>query len=104
MDVMAAIHSVTPNRIARFDRVLQPSAQPIAPVRELTLYPAQFSILLKERFQGMTIAEAAESLGLPPNQFVRLLEGQWRPSKEICRRMGLKVVYALAERPGVGAS
>jgi hypothetical protein len=49
--------------------------------------------------QGKTIAEAAESLGMEPKQFVRLLEGQWKPSKEICRRLGLKVVYAIADQP-----
>ena len=52
--------------------------------------------------QGKTIAEAAECLGMAPKQFVRLLNGEWRPSKEICRKMGLKVVYAVTGTVAAG--
>jgi hypothetical protein len=79
-------------------QVIEASAQKLSRVKEATFYPAQFPIVLRERMQGMTVEEAAKSLGLPPNQFARLLKGAWRPSKEICRRMGLKLVYAIAER------
>ena len=45
------------------------------------------------------MTEVAEYLGIPPEQVNRLLAGDWRPTKGICRKMGLKVVYALAEQP-----
>jgi hypothetical protein len=94
---------VKQNRIELSQRILEPGAKQLSPVRETTLYPAQFPILLRERMEGKTIPEAAECLGLPPNQFVRLLEGQWRPSKEICRRMGLKIVYAISDQEDASA-
>ena len=84
------------------NRVLQPSPHRLAPIKEITFYPAQFPILLRERMQGMTVGEAAAALEIPVEQFIRLLEGQWKPSKEICRRMGLKPVYAVSEHnPGL---
>jgi len=86
------------------DRVLEPSAQKLVPVKEATIYAAQFPILLRERLQGKSVAEVAEYLGVPPKDVNRLLAGQWRPTKGICRKMGLKVVYALTEQPGPGAS
>jgi hypothetical protein len=86
-------------KIEKYDRILEPSAQGLSPVKETTIYPSQFPILLRERLQGKSIAEAAEFLGIPPKDLNRLLAGQWRPTKGICRKMGLKVVYALAEPP-----
>jgi len=79
------------------NRVLQPSPHKLAPIKEITFYPAQFPILLRERMQGRTVGEAAAILEIPVDQFVRLLEGQWKPSKDICRRMGLRPVYAIAD-------
>jgi hypothetical protein len=79
------------------ERILEPSAQALSPVRESTIYPAQFPILLRERLQGKSVAEVAEYLGILPKDVNRLLAGQWRPTKGICRKMGLKVVYALSE-------
>ncbi len=46
------------------------------------------------------MAEVAQFLGVPPKDVNRLLAGQWRPTKGIMRKMGLKVVYALTEQPG----
>src|SRR5215831_1503637 len=84
------------------NRVLQPSPQKLAPIREITFYPAQFPILLRERMQGKTVGEAAALLEIPIEQFIRLLEGQWKPSKQICRRMGLKPIYAVSDHnPGL---
>jgi hypothetical protein len=81
-------------------RVLEPTGKQLAPVRELTIYPSQFPILLRERMRGQSVAEVAEFFGIKPADVIRILEGTWRPSKEICRRMGLKVVYAIADQPG----
>jgi hypothetical protein len=83
--------------VERTDRILEPSSQRLSPVKETTIYPAQFPILLRDRLQGKSVAEVAEYLGVPPEQVTRLLAGHWRPTKGICRKMGLKVVYALAE-------
>lgn len=74
-------------------------SQKLIPVKESTIYPSQFPILLKERLQGKSVAEAAEYLGIPPKDVNRLLAGHWRPTKGICKKMGLKVVYALSEQP-----
>lgn len=82
------------------NRILESSGQKLVPVKETTMYPAQFPILLRERLQGKSVAEAAEFLGVRPDAVTRLLAGQWRPSKAICEKMGLKVVYALTEQPG----
>ena len=87
-------------RFEKFDRVLEPSAQKLSPVKETTIYPAQFPILLREWLQGKSVAEVAEYLGIPPKDVNRLLAGHWRPAKGICQKMGLKVVYALAEWHG----
>jgi hypothetical protein len=82
----------------RADRVLEPSPQKLVPVKEATIYPAQFPILLRDRLQGKSVSEVAEYLGVPPEQVNRLLTGHWRPTKGICQKMGLKVVYALSEQ------
>ena len=101
---MAASQTFHRIRAEKFDRILEPSPQRLAPVREATIYPAQFPVLLRERLQGKSIAEVAEYLGIPPKDVNRLLAGQWRPTKGICKKMGLKVVYALTEQPGAGIS
>ena|ERR1019366_8111296 len=59
-----------------------------APVREATIYPTQFPILLRERLQGKSVAEVAEFLDVPPEQVNRLLAGHWRPTKGICKKDG----------------
>ena len=100
MVLMAAVQTIHWTRVERTERILEPSAQPLLPVKEATIYPAQFPILLRERLQGKSVAEVADFLGIPPEQVNRLLAGHWRPTKGICRKMGLKVVYALAEQPG----
>lgn len=104
MDRMTAIQTIYRKRVETADRILQPSAQGLSPVKETTIYPAQFPILLRERLQGKSVAEVAEYLGIPPEQVNRLLAGHWRPTKGICRKMGLKAVYALTEKPGAGIS
>ena len=79
-----------------FQRKLEPSDKKLIPVSEPTIYPVQFPILLREQMQGKTVLEVAEILGVTPEQVIRLLAGQWRPSKDVCRRMGLKIVYAIS--------
>jgi hypothetical protein len=101
---MATSQTVYRTRVERTGQILEPSAQRLSPVREATIYPEQFPILLRERLQGKSVAEVAAYLGIPPEQVTRLLAGHWRPTKGICRKMGLKVVYALAEQPGTVTS
>jgi hypothetical protein len=88
------------NPSERFLRRLEPASQKLSPIREVTIYPTQFPILLREQMQGKSILEVAEFFGIPPEQVIRLLAGEWKPSKGICRKMGLKVVYALTEQSG----
>jgi hypothetical protein len=101
---MAVLQTVYRTRVETANRILEPSAQRLYPVRETTIYPAQFPIFLRERLQGKSVAEVAEYLGVPPEQVNRLLAGHWRPTKGICAKMGLKVVYALTEQPGARIS
>ena len=84
-------------RLDPLQRRLEPSPLPLSPVKETTMYPAQFPILLRERLQGKTVLEAAEILGVDTDAVFRLLAGEWRPSKAVCAKLGLKVVYALSE-------
>jgi hypothetical protein len=58
-------------RIQGANRTLTPSPQRLTPVKESTLYPEQFPILLRERMQGMTITDAADALEIPVEQFER---------------------------------
>lgn len=78
-------------------RIIEPTGDQLSPVKEQTIYPAQFSVLLRERLQGQSVGDVAVFLGIKPSDVNRLLAGQWRPSKSILARMGLKVVYVLAE-------
>jgi hypothetical protein len=96
---MSAIQTIYRTQVERLDRILEPGTQSLSPVKETTIYPAQFPILLRERLQGKSVAEVAEYLGVPPKDVNRLLAGHWRPTKGICQKMGLKVVYALSEQP-----
>ena len=80
-------------------RIIEATGKPLSPVKELTMYPAQFPILLREKMRGRTVAQVADHLGVKALDVIRLLEGSWRPSKEICRRMGIKAVYAITEPP-----
>lgn len=57
------------------ERVIASTGQALSPVWETTFYPAQFPVLLRDRMQRKTIAEAAEALGIPSSQFLRLLSG-----------------------------
>jgi hypothetical protein len=104
MESMAASLTIHRTLVESTGRILEPSAQRLSPVKEATMYPAQFPILLRERLQGKSVAEVAVYLGIPPEQVNRLLAGHWRPTKDICRKMGLKVVYALAEQLETGRS
>lgn len=79
-------------------KVLQPSGKHLMPVKEGTMYPEQFPIWLRERLQGLTHAQAAAQLEIPTEQLERLLDGHWKPSKAICRKIGLKMVYAVTEK------
>ncbi len=85
-------------------RIVEATGKPLSPVKEQTMDPAQFPILLRERLQGKSVAEATGFLGVRPDAVNRLLADQWRPSKAICRRIGLKVVYALTEAPKAESS
>jgi hypothetical protein len=96
---MKIIQTVRRMQAERTDRILEPSPQKLVPVKESTIYPSQFPVLLRERLQGKSVAEAAEFLGVPPKDVNRLLAGHWRPTKGICKKMGLKVVYAMTDQP-----
>jgi hypothetical protein len=95
---------MNPLSIDPAQRILEPTGRSLSPVREQTIYPTQFPILLRDRLHGKTVAEAAEYLGIAPEHVERLLAGLWRPSKGICKKMGLAVVYALAVPPRAEAT
>ena len=99
MTTLGVFENQSNNRILH--RIIEPSGKSLAPVKETAMYPAQFPILLREQMQGKSIAETAEILGVLPDVVNRLLAGHWKPSKSICEKMGLKVVYTLPESPRV---
>jgi hypothetical protein len=80
-------------RIDSADAVLQPTGRRLTPVKERTVYPEQFPILLREILQGQTIREAADSLGIDCDVLVRVLDGSWRPPKSLRERLGLRIAY-----------
>jgi hypothetical protein len=62
---MSALQTIYRKRLETTNRILEPSAQKLVPVKEATIYPAQFPVLLRERLQGKSVAEVAEYLGVP---------------------------------------
>ena len=68
----------------------------ITQVRETTIYSSEIPILLRQIFQGRTVEQAADYLNIPFEQMQLMLEGRWRPTKAICKRLGLKVAYTLS--------
>lgn len=70
---MPAIQTIYRKQVERVDRILEPSAQKLVPVKEAIIYPAQFPILLRERLQGRSVAEVADYLGIPQKDVNRLL-------------------------------
>ena len=49
-------------------------------------------------YQGKSVGEVSDILNIAPEHVVKLLAGEWKPTKDICRKMGLKVAYALIEK------
>ena len=58
-------------------------------------YQEDFGIFLREQFEGLTVTDVAEFLEITPEQLVQMLEGLWAPTKAICKKLGLKTVYAM---------
>jgi hypothetical protein len=83
------------------EHALESSDKALTAVTEPTMYPSDFPILLRERFKGHTAAYVATVLQVPEEHVHKLLDGQWRPTKGICQRMGLKRVYAIAQHGAV---
>lgn len=76
-------------------QLLKASAQPLRPVVETTFYPSDFPAFLRKRMDGKTLPEVAAELEVPLKDFLRLLNGDWRPGKRVCKKLRLKVVYAI---------
>jgi hypothetical protein len=81
--------------ISDVETVVEAGDRNLTLVVETTMYEYDFPIFLRERFEGSTIAELAAVLGVPESHAPRFLSGQWRPTKAMCKRLGLKTVYAV---------
>jgi hypothetical protein len=75
--------------------IVEPAEREWSPVIGATFYLADFSIYLRQRFQGMSISELASVLEVPESHALKYLDGHWHPSKAICKRLGLKQVCAI---------
>ena len=81
------------------ERIIEPGEAHLSPVKEATIYPTQTADYLHNKMQGKTVEEAAKALGIKVPELVQILDRRWRPSKLVCERLGLKVVYALPTEP-----
>jgi hypothetical protein len=88
-----------PVQIDLSEKVIQPSGNHLVPVREATIYPAQASHYLRDQLQGQSVVEAAGRLGVKASDLVRMLDGTWKPTKDVCQKLGLTMVYAITEAP-----
>ena len=59
-------------------------------------YQVDFPIFLKEKFEGCTVADVAKLLDVDEQVVVNVLEGLWRPTKDMVLKLGLKTVYAIS--------
>lgn len=83
--------------------VLKPDGKRLKPVTEAVFYPEDFATVLKEQFQGCTVTDVAEFLEIAPEHVIQMLNGLWRPTKDICKRMGLTTVYTIPARQGTAS-
>lgn len=79
------------------EALIESTDEELPRVIETTMYQCDFPIYLRRRFQGCTLAELAIALKVPESHASRYLDGQWRPSKAVCRLLGLKTVYAFSD-------
>ena len=77
--------------------ILRSDGKQLVPVKQLAVYPSQFPNLLTAMYQGKSVGEVAAILNIAPEHLVKLLAGEWKPTKGICRKMGLKLAYVLNE-------
>jgi DNA-binding XRE family transcriptional regulator len=64
------------------------------------MYPRDFPVFLQQRMRGKTADEMAAFLGVSDEYMQRLAAGHWHPSRHICRKLGLKVVYEITGEAG----
>jgi hypothetical protein len=76
--------------------ILKPDKKRLKPVTEAVFYQADFPTFLKERFEGRSVADVATDLDVDEIVVVNVLNGLWRPTKNMVLSLGLKTVYAIS--------
>ena|ERR1035441_1212324 len=80
-----------------FEIVLEYDGSQLTRVAEPTMYPSEFPVFLRKQLEGRTVTEAASLLEISPVHVRKLLDGHWRPSRQLCRKLGLKTVYTVGQ-------
>jgi hypothetical protein len=79
------------------EAIVELSGRAISPVTDPLMYASDFPIFLRQRMRGKTVDEVAGLLDVPAEHVLKLLGGEWRPTKAICKKMGLRMVYAVTD-------
>ena len=85
------------NQVPIKDRVINATAKPLRPVTETAIYPGELWKFLNQHLAGRTVGEVAALLDVSEHEVQRLLDGRWRPGKNICDKLGVMIVYAIPE-------
>lgn len=67
--------------------------------QDLIIEPRDFPVFLKARMLQAKVDEFAASLGVTPKLVYMLLNGSKKPSAAMLKKLGLEVVYRVAD-PG----
>lgn len=78
---------------------IRPALKKPQPIKGQLFYREDFGVFLREQFEGWTVEELAAEFDVPSEQVRKWISGEWGPDKQICRKLGLRVVYALEESP-----
>jgi plasmid maintenance system antidote protein VapI len=81
--------------------VINAPAKPLRPITETAIYPGELWKFLNQQLAGKTLGEVAMVLDVSEHEVQRLLDGRWRPGKEICEKLGVMIVYAVSIPKGV---
>ena len=77
-----------------------PADEPLSPILDTVFDPSEFGVFLRQRMEGKTIGQVTAHLGVSENYLAKMLEGKWRPTKAVCRRLGLRIAYVVRARRG----
>jgi hypothetical protein len=83
------------------ETILKTNGKRFAAVHEPTIYPSEVAALVRERMSGSSVSESARLLGVSDEYLIEVLEGRWRPNRQLRKKLGLRTVYAIMETSSV---